>query len=228
MAFDTLIVNGTVVDGTGASRCEADVGISDGRIEAIGALGHAEAERRIDATDHVVAPGFIDMHSHSDVTLLEDPGGESKAYQGVTTEVTGNCSYTPFPAGKGGPQALQENIGRALIGNVKWEWNTLDEWAEAMESNGVSINVAPQLGQAALQISSGAIEDRPATPDEMREMKRLAAEAMEMGAFSLSTGLTVAPSGYATTDDIVELCSSVRHYEGPSTPPTPGEATAST
>ena len=214
MAFDTLIVNGTVVDGTGASRCEADVGISDGRIEAVGALGHAEAERRIDATGHVVAPGFIDIHSHSDVTLLEDPGGESKAYQGVTTEVTGNCSYTPFPAGKGGPQALQENIGRALIGNVKWEWNTLDEWAEAMESNGVSINVAPQLGQAALQISSGAIEDRPATPDEMREMQRLAAEAMEMGAFSLSTGLTVAPSGYATTDDIVELCASVRHYDG--------------
>ena len=214
MAFDTLIVNGTVVDGTGASRCEADVGISDGRIEAIGALGDAEAARRIDATGHVVAPGFIDMHSHSDVTLLEDPGGESKAYQGVTTEVTGNCSYTPFPAGKGGPQALQENIGRALIGNVKWEWNTLDEWAGAMESNGVSINVAPQLGQAALQISSGAIEDRPATPDEMREMKRLAAEAMEMGAFSLSTGLTVAPSGYATTDDIVELCASVRHYDG--------------
>ena len=142
----------------------------------------------------MVAPGFIDMHSHSDVTLLEDPGGESKAYQGVTTEVTGNCSYTPFPAGKGGPQALQENIGRALIGNIKWEWNTLDDWAEAMESNGVSINVAPQLGQAALQISSGAIEDRSATPDEMRDMQRLAAEAMEMGAFSLSTGLTVAPS----------------------------------
>ena len=73
MAFDTLILNGTVVDGTGKSRYEADVGISGGRIEAVGALGHAEAERRIDATGHVVAPGFIDMHSHSDVTLSGGP-----------------------------------------------------------------------------------------------------------------------------------------------------------
>ena len=91
---------------------------------------------------------------------------------------------------------------------------TLDDWANAMESNGISINVAPQLGHSGLQIASGAVEDRPATPDELREMKRLAAEAMEMGAFSLSTGLSVAPSAYGTTDDIVGLCESIRHYEG--------------
>ena len=132
MAFDTLILNGTVVDGTGAPRYNADVGITNGRIEAIGTLSHAEAARRIDATDHVVAPGFIDMHSHSDITLLDDPGGESKAHQGVTTEVTGNCSYTPWPAGEGGPEALQKNLGRTLIGSVKWEWHTLDDWASAM------------------------------------------------------------------------------------------------
>ena len=177
-------------------------------------MSHAESARRIDATGHVVAPGFIDMHSHSDITLLDDPGGESKAHQGVTTEVTGNCSYTPWPAGKGGPEALQKNLGRTLIGNVKWEWHTLDDWAGALESNGISINVAPQLGHSGLQIASGAVEDRPATPDELREMKRLAAEAMEMGAFSLSTGLSVAPSAYGTTDDIVALCASIRHYEG--------------
>lgn len=214
MAFDTLIQNGTVVDGTGAPRYNADVGITNGRIEAIGSLAHSEAARRIDATGHIVAPGFIDMHSHSDITLLDDPGGESKAHQGVTTEVTGNCSYTPWPAGKGGPEALQKNLGRTLIGSVKWEWYTLDDWANALESNGISINVAPQLGHSGLQIASGAVEDRPATPDELREMKRLAAEAMEMGAFSLSTGLSVAPSAYGTTDDIVELCASIRHYEG--------------
>ncbi len=214
MAFDILIHSGTVVDGTGSLRFMADVGIIGGRIEAVGELGRVEAARRIDASGHVVAPGFIDMHSHSDVTLLADPGGESKAHQGVTTEVTGNCSYTPFPAGKGGPEALQNNIGRTLIGSVPWEWYSLDEWAGALESNGISINVAPQLGHAGLQIASGAVEDRPATSDELREMKRLAAEAMEMGAFSLSTGLSVAPSGYGTTEDIIALCESIRPYEG--------------
>ena len=104
MAFDILILNGTIVDGTNSPRYRGDVGISNGRIEAIGALGDSEAARRIDAAGHVACPGFIDMHSHSDVTLFDDPGGESKAYQGVTTEVTGNCSYTPFPAGKGGSE----------------------------------------------------------------------------------------------------------------------------
>ena len=214
MAFDTLILNGTVVDGSGAPRYSADVGISNGRIEAIGPLADAEAARRIDAGGHVVAPGFIDMHSHSDVTLFDDPGGESKAHQGVTTEVTGNCSSSPYPSGKGGLKALEEGLGKAVITEVDWEWRTLDEWAGALEANGTSINVVPQLGQAALQVATGAIEDRPATVDEMREMKRLAAEAMEMGAFSLSTGLTGAPSGYATTDDVVALCQAIRGYEG--------------
>ena len=214
MPFEVLILNGTIVDGTGRPRYAADVGISAGRIEAMGSLGHAEAQRRVDVRGHIVTPGFIDMHSHSDVTLLDDPGGESKAYQGVTTEVTGNCSYSPFPAGEAGPKALREHLGTTLISNVEWTWDTLDDWANDMESNGISINVAPQVGQAALQVAVGAIEERPATKDEMREMQRLAAEAIEQGAFSLSTGLSVAPSGYASTDEVVALCQAIAHYDG--------------
>jgi N-acyl-D-amino-acid deacylase len=214
MPFDTLILNGTIVDGANTPRYKGDLGITGGRITAIGSLGHAEAARRIDATGHVISPGFIDMHAHSDVTLLDDPGGESKAHQGVTTEVVGNCGYSPFPAGDAGPKALQDNLGKTLIGRVPWTWNTLYEWAEGMDSNGISINVAPQLGNAALQVASGAIEDRRATADEMAAMKHLAAEAMEMGAFSLSTGLSLAPSGYANTDEVVELCKEVSAYDG--------------
>ncbi|MDE2718845.1 MAG: amidohydrolase family protein, partial [Chloroflexota bacterium] len=97
MAFDTLITNATVVDGTNSPRYGADVGLENGKIAAIGQLAETEAGRIIDASGLVLAPGFIDMHTHSDLTLLDDPGGESMAYQGVTTQVTGNCSYSPFP-----------------------------------------------------------------------------------------------------------------------------------
>lgn len=214
MSFDTLIKNGTIIDGSNSPRFNGDIGISNGRIEAIGSLGDTQAKNHIDASDKIVAPGFIDMHSHSDVTLFDDPGGESKIYQGVTTEVTGNCSYSPFPAGENGPAALQQNLGKTLITHTEWTWNTLDEWANALESKGISINVAPQLGQAALQVASGATKDAPPTLEQMELMKKLASESMEMGAFSLSTGLSVAPSCFATTDDVIELCSVVNRYEG--------------
>ncbi len=214
MAFDLTIINGTVVDGTGKPRYDADVGIAGGKITAIGDLSEAESAQAIDASGHVVAPGFIDMHTHSDVTLIDDPGGESMAHQGVTTQVTGNCSLTPFPAGKGGPAALQEMIGTSLPSVCEWEWDTLDEWANAMESNGVSLNVAPQVGTGAIRVAAGLTEDRRPTPDELRDMQRLAAEAVEQGAFSLSTGLSIPPSSFADTDEVVALCEAIAPYEG--------------
>ena len=209
MAFDTVIRNGTIIDGTGRLRYDADVGIRGGKIEAIGSLGDAEAGSVVDAAGLIVAPGFIDMHSHSDMSLFDDPGGESKVHQGVTTEVTGNCSYSPFPLGP----TSAANLGMGW--KFEWgEWSDLNGWAERLETSGMSINVAPQLGQAALQIAVGANEDRPVTPDEMREMQRLAAEAIEQGAFSLSTGLSLSPSGYMSTEELVELCRAIAHYDG--------------
>ena len=212
--FDIIIQNSTIIDGTGSKRFKSDIGILNGKISAIGNLKDSNANRFINATNLIVSPGFIDMHTHSDVSLLVDPGGESKAYQGVTTEVTGNCSYSTFPAGKAGPEKLQEFIGQTLVSNKTWTWNTLDDWANDLENNGISINVVPQLGQAALQVASGATEDRPASESEMKDMKYLAAEAIEQGAYSLSTGLSVAPSAYSSTAEIIELCKAISHYEG--------------
>ena len=128
MAFDLLIRGGTIVDGSGSPGYPADVGVSRARIEAIGALPEAEAARVIDAAGKVVTPGFIDMHTHSDVSLVDDPGAESMAYQGVTTQVTGNCSFSPFPTGKGGPEELRRHLGGLLISNAGWTWDTLDDW----------------------------------------------------------------------------------------------------
>ena len=210
MAFDTLIRNGTVVDGTGKPRYEADLGISGGRIEAVGSLQDAEAARTIDATGHVVAPGFIDMHSHSDRSLLDDPGAESKVHQGVTTEVVGNCASSPFPAG--GKRDVTQEPSHASA--VEWDWTDLDGWASRLESNGISVNVAPQVGHAALRAVAGVTEDRPPTKDELDAMRRLAAEAVEQGAYSVTTGLTLPPSSYARTDEIVTIVQATAHYDG--------------
>lgn len=214
MAFQTLIVNGTIVDGSGGPAYKADLAIDGGRIAAVGSLGDVEAQRSIDASGHAVAPGFIDMHAHSDVTLLDDPGAESKVHQGVTTEVVGNCAMSPFPAGQGGPEALQKTVLLSHVSPIKWDWTTMDGWASRLEASGISVNVAAQVGHTALRVAAGVTDDRPPTESELATMRRLAAEAVEQGAFSISTGLTLPPSSYATTDEIVALAEAIAPYDG--------------
>ena len=212
MAFDTLILNGTIVDGTGGPANRSDLGITDGKITAVGDLSEATAQRSIDAAGHVVAPGFIDMHSHSDTSMLEDPGGESKAHQGVTTEVTGNCAYSPFPVAQD-PELAAIQRASWPFWTAEWHWTDLDGWANRMESSGMSLNIAPQVGQGAIRKAVGLNDDRPPTDDEMWSMQWLAAESVEQGAFAISTGLTVAPSSYATTDELVSLVKAIAPYD---------------
>ena len=211
--LDLLIKNGTVIDGTGSPRYQADVAIDGGRIAAIGRLGEAEAARTIDAMGLVVAPGFIDMHSHSDTTMLVDSGGDSKAHQGVTTEVTGNCSSSPFPVASD-PDLAEFQRSTWPFLEPDWTWTDLDGWAERLNSSGMSLNIAPQVGQGEIRKAVGLNQDRPPSADEMKEMRRLAVEAVEQGAFSVSTGLTIVPSCFASTDELVELMKAVAPYEG--------------
>ena len=210
MPFDPLIRNGTVIDGTGKPRYQADIGISGARIEAIGALQDDEAALVIDASGHVVAPGFIDMHSHSDRSLLDDPGAESKVHQGVTTEVVGNCAASPFPASGERDVILEGSHPSSVVA----DWTDLDGWAIRLETNGISLNVAPQVGHSALRTVAGVTDNRPPTADELNTMRRLAAEAVEQGAYSVTTGLTLPPSSYATTDEIVSIVQATAHYDG--------------
>ena len=210
MTFDTTITGGKIVDGSGKARYDADIGITDGKIAAIGDLSRAEARRTIDATSHVVAPGFIDMHSHSDRTLIDDRNAESKAYQGVTTEVVGNCSYSPFPVGPLGPSA----ISRSHLSQVDWTWTDLDGYAQFLESDGISVNVANQVGHTALRAAACLLDNRPPTADELATMCRLAAKSVEQGAFSFTTGLTLPPGSYAPTDELIEITRAIAQYEG--------------
>ena len=215
MAFDTVILNGTVIDGTGRPGYRADVGVAGGKITAVGDLAEAEAEERIDAAGHVVCPGFIDMHSHSDTTMLDDPRGESKAYQGVTTEVTGNCGSTPYPSGiYSGPELREQRPVHPLPKSpTEWPWTTLDGWADHLESVGIGLNIVPQVGHGTLKHAVGAPADRPATADELRHMKRLAAEAVEQGAVALTNGLTGLQFTGAPTEEIVALVEAVAPYQ---------------
>lgn len=210
MVFDTLILDGTVVDGAGSPGREADVGILGGRIEAVGSLHYAEAARRIDASGHVVAPGFIDMHSHSDFTILDDPSAESKAYQGVTTEVVGNCGMSPFPVGPMGWDAIR----RSHTSPIECDWTDLDGWAARLATTGISVNIATQVGHNALRFAAGLADDRPPSPDELKKMRLLAAEAVEQGAFSFTTGLTLPPSSYSDTDELAAIADAVAPYDG--------------
>jgi N-acyl-D-amino-acid deacylase len=204
--FDLVIRNGRIVDGLGNPWFYGDVGIKGDRIAAIGRV-QGEAVRTIDAAGLVVAPGFIDMHSHSDWTLLEDAKAESKIRQGVTTEVIGESSSA-------GPFEGHLKPRWVLIKGQVSEVERLRDYFEALVQAGVSVNVASYVGEGQVwECVMGTSFARP-TPAQFEEMKRLVAEAMGDGAFGLSTALMMPPSSLATTEDLIELCKVVKGYGG--------------
>jgi N-acyl-D-amino-acid deacylase len=203
--YDILIENGRILDGTGNPWFKADLGVLVDRIEAVGDLGGAGAARRIDARGHIVAPGFIDIHSHSDYNVLIDPRVESKVRQGVTTEVVGNCGSSAAPMNEE-VRAYRERYMRARLGDdFEFDWETMGDYLDLIDSTGASFNVAAVVGQGTIRQNVMGYEDREPTGSEMREMRRILAEALDDGAWGMSTGLIYTPSVYAKTEEIIEL-----------------------
>ncbi len=201
MSIDLAIRNGLVVDGTGAKPVQADVGIHDGRVVEVGIV--AEADRELDATGKVVAPGFIDIHSHSDFTLLVDPRAASAVHQGVTLEVVGNCGFGCFPL------LNKELAPKAIYGHsadVSLTWTTAAGYFERLEEAAPAINVASLVPNGQIRLSVVGLADRPARPDELAKMKFLLDEALEQGAWGYSTGLEYAAERGADEDELVEMC----------------------
>lgn len=209
-AFDVLIVNGRVVDGTGAPWYRADVGITGDRITAIGNLAGRDATTRIDAAGQVVAPGFIDMLGQSEFNVLADPRAASKITQGITTEITGEGASIA-PLNDALAKSAQPQFDRF---KVVLDFRTLGEYFARLERTRPALNVGTFVGAGGLRGYVVGQTQRAATPAEIDQMKALVAQAMEQGALGVSTSLQYVPGRFASTEEIVELAKVARQHGG--------------
>lgn len=213
MTLDLTVCGGRVVDGSGNPWFKADIGVLRGKIAKIGDLSEESASEVIHAEGLVVTPGFIDMHTHSDSKLLVNPLAESKIRQGVTTEVIGNCGSSLAPLNE-----LTRDENRKRLGDeakkIKWDWLSFRSFLRKMERIGVAVNVVPLVGNAAIRTMVMGFDRRRPSRSELQKMKTTTAQCMREGAFGLSTGLIYSPSGFAQTQEIIELCKVVAEYGG--------------
>ncbi|MBI4635218.1 MAG: D-aminoacylase [Candidatus Rokubacteria bacterium] len=213
MAWSLLIRGGSVIDGTGAPAQAVDVALEGDRIAAIGPGLGGEAPRVIDARGHVVAPGFIDAHSHSDLFYFGCPSAESKIRQGCTTEVVGMCSFSPAPVNPARREVMRGWAG-GVGASLDLRWETFAQYLDALRALRPSVNIIHFVGHGALRLAAIGPENRAAGSDDLRAMERLIAEALDAGAFGFSTGLVYPPSAYSTTAELVALARSMAKRKG--------------
>jgi len=210
--MDIIIKNGRIIDGNGNPWFRGDVGIEGKKIIKLGDLHGVTAERVIDANESIVAPGFIDIHNHSDISLFVSGRAESMVHQGVTTVITGNCGNSPFPLiGKAKEDAKKSHSSHF---NLTVDWSTQEQYEGRLGRQGISVNTGSYVGHGTLRNAVMGRENRAPTALEMKEMKRLVEEAMKAGCFGLSVGLGYSPGMYADTEEVVELCKVVAEYGG--------------
>jgi N-acyl-D-amino-acid deacylase len=208
--YDVLIKNAQILDGSGKPGYPGDIAINADTIAALGNIENAIGKQEIDATGLSVAPGFINMLSWANVSLLEDGRSQGDIRQGVTLEVLGEGSSM-------GP--LSESMRKEMKdsqGDIKYDipWTSLGEYLNHLETKGISTNVASFVGNATLREHVIGIEKRLPTEEEMAQMKNLLRQGMEEGAVGLSTSLIYVPSGHAETEEIIELAKIVAEYDG--------------
>jgi len=200
-AYDVVIRNGHIIDGTGSPWYSGDVGISNGQVAMVGNLANAPAKRTIDARGMVVAPGFIDMLGQSELTILVDPHLPSKIFQGITTEITG----------EGGSVAP---LNDALIKadhlayqhlQITPDWRTLDQYFVRLEKQGIGINSGTYVGATQVRRMVLGDVDRAPSAAELEQMKSLVRQGMEQGALGVSTSLEYAPAPNGSREESMEL-----------------------
>jgi N-acyl-D-amino-acid deacylase len=214
--FDLLIRNGCVVDGSGDTIpfkpwYKADIGVIDGKIAKIGVISCSQANEIIDASNLVVCPGIIDIHTHSDYTILVNPKAESKIRQGVTTEVIGSCGFGSAPLLKEGKKVAIETAG---LYDLDIDWSTTEDYINKVNDQGTSQNIIPMIGHVNLRASVMGFDSRRPSSDEMDEMKALLDQGMKEGAWGMSTGLISQPSMFAEKEELINLKKVVATHDG--------------
>jgi N-acyl-D-amino-acid deacylase len=213
---DLLITNGTIIDGTGTSGRLGTVAIKDGKLTVLGAGADPPVAvgREIDAAGKVVAPGFIDLHSHSGLTILADPRHEPKVRQGVTTEIVGvdGLSYAPLPSQADLDALIEMNAGLDGAPDIGANWDSVGAYLDRLD--GMALNVGVLIGNSALRISRLGWNDIPADESAIADMRALLRESMEAGALGVSSGLDYPPGSYATTDELAALTTEAARHGG--------------
>jgi N-acyl-D-amino-acid deacylase len=215
--YEYVLANGRILDGCGNPWFYGDLGIGDGRIAEIAPPGSLQGKKMINADGCYVSPGFIDIHTHSDLSILVNRRAESAVRQGVTTQLIGNCGMSPAPVSREDDNLslLQRQWGPiSFQPEVTWEWTSFAEYLQYLQQGGVAINIASLAGHGALRIAVMGLDDYAPEDDELDQMKALLAEALQAGAFGMSTGLVYPPGCFAGTGEIISLCRVVGQYHG--------------
>ena len=216
--LDIKIINGVIIDGSGKDAYKADLGITEDKITKIGDLSNEDAKTTIDAKGQVVSPGFIDMHTHSDMSLVYDRNASSRIRTGVTTDVIGNCGIGVAPVKEENRQLLLDYLGTRIVGSmpVKLElkWDSYESYIRYMEENPPAVNVAPLLAQGPIRIYEMGFSKEEPTDKELENMVELADDCMKQGPLGMTSGLVYLPGEYTTQKELVELCKKVAKYDG--------------
>jgi N-acyl-D-amino-acid deacylase len=215
MQPDIVLYHGKIVDGCGNPWFWGDLAIREGRVAAVAPAGTLQGRQRLDMEGRFVVPGFVDVHTHSDLSILVNRHAESAVRQGATTHVIGNCGMSPAPVDVDHLDEIRQHWGPISDQpELTWEWRTFGEYLDSLEEEGIAINIASLAGHGALRIAVMGFDERNPTAAELARMQQLLGEAMADGAFGMSTGLVYAPGCFAGTQEIVDLCRVVARYGG--------------
>ena len=202
--YDLLIKNGYIIDGTGGAAYRSDVGVKNGDIAALGQL-EGEAAKTIDAGRLVVSPGFIDLHTHSDLSFLLDPTAQSKVRQGVTLELAGNCGSSFCAPLQGGAYEMLRSRVTQYTDAFEPTWRDFGGYLDAVQRARCTLNLAVQVGHGTVRAAVMGMDARASNGEELEDLKTLVAESLDAGAMGFSTGLFYAPGNYARLEEVIEL-----------------------